>query len=69
MSIDALTTHHADLWRFPVDLSQRSSKPHTVTRGLDPRVHFLRIDFAKMMDARVKPAHDDRVEQIDREPL
>ncbi len=41
----------------------------TVTRGLDPRVHLLRIDFAKMMDARVKPAHDNRVDQIDREPL
>jgi hypothetical protein len=40
-----------------------------VTRGLDPRVHLLRIDFAKMMDARVKPAHDGRVDQIDREPL
>jgi len=40
-----------------------------VTRGLDPRVHPLRIDLAKMMDARVMPAHDDRVDQIDREPL
>jgi len=27
------------------------------------------MDLAKMMDARVKPAHDDRVDQIDREPL
>jgi len=26
------------------------------------------MDLAKMMDARVKPAHDDRVDQIDREP-
>jgi len=30
---------------------------------------FLRIDFAEMMDARVKPAHDERVDQIDREML
>jgi len=28
-----------------------------VTRGLDPRVHLLRMDFANVMDARVKPAH------------
>jgi len=27
------------------------------------------MDIAKMMDARVKPTHDDRVDQIDREPL
>jgi len=26
-------------------------------------------DIAKWMDARVTPAHDDRVDQIDREPL
>jgi hypothetical protein len=38
-----------------------------VTRGLDPRVHPLRIGFAKVMDARVKPAHDDRAGQIDRD--
>src|SRR6267154_4148012 len=42
-------------------------RPSTaVARGLDPRVHLLRIAFAKMMDARVKPAHDDRVDQIER---
>jgi len=27
------------------------------------------MDIAKMMDARIKPAHDDRVDQIDRNPL
>jgi len=27
------------------------------------------MDLAKMMDARIKPAHDDCVDQIDREPL
>jgi len=32
-------------------------------------VHPLRIDFANMMDARVKPAHDNQADQIDRNPL
>jgi hypothetical protein len=27
--------------------------------GLDPAIHFLRKSLAKMMDARVKPAHDE----------
>jgi len=27
------------------------------------------MNLVKMMDARVKPAHDDRVDQIDREPF
>jgi hypothetical protein len=27
--------------------------------GLDPAIHFLRKIFAKGMDARVKPAHDE----------
>ena len=58
------------LQRFPVDLIRRLPIPSTaVTRGLDPRVHPLRKDFAKVMDARVKPAHDDQVDQIDRNPL
>ncbi len=49
---------------------KRSARPSTaVTRWLDPRVHPLRIGFAKVMDARVKPAHDDKVDQIDRNPL
>jgi len=26
------------------------------------------MNLVKMMDVRVKPAHDDRVDQIDREP-
>jgi len=31
-----------------------------VTRGLDPRVHrFSQELFAKKMDGRVKPGHDD----------
>jgi hypothetical protein len=49
--------------------SKFDKRPPAVTRGLDPRVHLLRIDFAKMMDARVNPAHYERVDQIDREPL
>src|SRR5712671_295453 len=53
------------LQRFPVDLIRRSPI-HAVTRGLDPRVHPLRIDFANVMDARVKPAHDDQVDQSPR---
>jgi hypothetical protein len=40
-----------------------------VTRGLDPRLHPLRTDYCKVMDAWVKPTHDDRVDQIDRELL
>jgi hypothetical protein len=49
----------------PVNLSRSvGAGPSTaVTR----RVHLLRIDFAKMMDAWVKPAHHDRFNQIDRE--
>jgi len=40
-----------------------------VTRGLDPRVHLLRIDFANVMDARGKPTHDNQVDHLDGEPL
>jgi hypothetical protein len=29
-----------------------------VIAGLDPAIHPLRKSLAKMMDARVKPAHD-----------
>jgi hypothetical protein len=58
----ALNGSRARLQRFPVDLSRRSPV-------LDLRVHSLPHRFAKMMDARVEPAHDDRVVQIDREAL
>jgi hypothetical protein len=30
-----------------------------VIAGLDPAIHPLRKSLAKMMDARVKPAHDE----------
>jgi hypothetical protein len=33
--------------------------------GLDPAIHIL----TKMMDARVKPAHDEEAVQPDRNPL
>jgi hypothetical protein len=33
--------------------------PHVVIAGLDPAIHPLRKTLAKVMDARVKPAHDD----------
>jgi len=52
------------LEQFPVELGRRSSI-HAVTRGLD-RGHLSSHRFAEMMDARVKPAHDERVDQIDR---
>ncbi len=43
--------------KFHVQSFQVGARPSTaVTRGLDPRVHLLRIDFAKMMDARVARA-------------
>jgi hypothetical protein len=29
--------------------------------GLDPAIHLLRKTHVKMMDARVKPAHDERI--------
>jgi hypothetical protein len=35
-----------------------------VIAGLDPAIHLL-----EWMDARVKPAHDDEIGQIDRYPL
>jgi hypothetical protein len=31
----------------------------SVIAGLDPAIHPLRKILAKMMDARVKPAHDE----------
>jgi hypothetical protein len=41
-----------------------------VTRGLGPRVSTrFRIDFANAMDARVKPAHDNKAAKINREPM
>jgi hypothetical protein len=41
-----------------------------VARGLDPRVHPLRIEhLAKKMDCRVKPGKDAGVNQSDRNPL
>ena len=40
-----------------------------VTRGLDPWGRLLHIDFERMMDARVKPVHDDRADQTDRDLL
>jgi len=30
-----------------------------VIAGLDPAIHPLRRNFAKVMDARVKPGHDE----------
>ena len=35
----------------------RDTKP-SVIAGLDPAIHPLRKSLAKMMDARVEPAHD-----------
>jgi hypothetical protein len=37
-------------------------RPYQIKRviaGLDPAIHPLRKSLAKMMDARVKPAHDE----------
>jgi hypothetical protein len=31
----------------------------SVIAGLDPAIHSLRKTLAKVMDARVKPAHDE----------
>lgn len=45
--------------RFPVD-STRHSPIHCRHRRLDPRAHPLRVNFAKVMDMQVEPAHDDQ---------
>jgi hypothetical protein len=38
-------------------LATKQSRP--VIAGLDPAIHLLRKTLSKMMDARVKPAHDE----------
>jgi hypothetical protein len=35
-----------------------TKNPSVVIAGLDPAIHPLRKSLSKMMDARVKPAHD-----------
>jgi hypothetical protein len=55
--------------RGPAVWATNKALSTAVTRGLDPRVHLLRIDFANVMDARVKPAHDNQVDHLDGEPL
>jgi hypothetical protein len=52
------------LQHFPVGLFQHWMSPG-VTRGLDPRVHpffatiYCCVATILLMDARVRPAHDD----------
>jgi hypothetical protein len=44
----------------PVEESTGKTKPESVTRGLDPRVHSA----SGAMDARVKPGHDAEKESF-----
>jgi hypothetical protein len=37
----------------------RNEVPHIVIAGLDPSIHRPKGFFRSLMDARVKPAHDD----------
>src|SRR5947209_16009806 len=41
--------------------SRDRTKHRTVMAGLDPAIHLLRTTLLKRMDARVKPAHDERI--------
>jgi hypothetical protein len=36
---------------------------HLVIAGLDPAIHLEALYLLYSMDARVKPAHDDKVDQ------
>ena len=36
---------------------------HLVIAGLDPAIHLEALNLFYSMDARVKPAHDERVDQ------
>jgi len=46
--------------RREVPLRRTGTVPNlSVIAGLDPAIHPLRKSLAKMMDARVKPAHDE----------
>jgi hypothetical protein len=43
----------------------RFDPAHVHTPGTRrPPINLLCIDFTRMMDARVKPAHDDRADQM-----
>jgi hypothetical protein len=54
-SFRRLKSLKADSGRF----DSAAASTNAVTRGLDPRVHYLRIElFAKKMDCRVKPGND-----------